>query len=89
MHERGVTLALMKRVEEEVGATGEERITTLRFRIGALSDVDPVWLERDLADQSARRWGYAPEMVFEQSDDAGDANALGVTLVSIGVEARS
>lgn len=89
MHERGVTLALIRRVEEEVGATGEERIKTLRFRIGALSDVDPLWLERDLVLQFARRWGYAPEMVFEQSEDAGDAKALGVTLVSIGVEARS
>jgi hypothetical protein len=89
MHERGVTLALIRRAEEEVGATGEERITTLLFRIGALSDVDPVWLERDLAEHSARRWGYVPEMTFEQSDDAGDANALGVTLVSIGVEART
>jgi hypothetical protein len=46
-------------------------------------------LERDLADHSARRWGYVPEMTFEQSDDAGEANALGVTLVSIGVEART
>lgn len=84
MHESGVTQALMRRVEEEVGESGE-RVKTLRLRIGALSGVDPMWLERDLADRTVERWGYAPEILFEQSDDLGDPNALGVTLVSVGV----
>jgi hypothetical protein len=86
VHESGVVRELMTRVEQEV-AGSEDRIQRLTFRVGALSGIGPEHLREGACRYALERWGYAPVVEVEQSGDATDSNALGVLLVSIGLEA--
>ena len=83
MHESGVVADLMRRVEEESHRAG--RVSSLRFRIGALAGVTPDALRRGVDDYAVDRWGHSPEVVVEQSADPTDPDALGVRLISVKV----
>jgi hypothetical protein len=76
----------MNRVEEEV-AGAPDQIARLRFRVGALSGIGPEHLKEGARQYDLDRWGYSPEVEVEESGDPTDPNALGVLLVSIGLEA--
>ncbi|MEX1124875.1 MAG: hypothetical protein WEE53_04345 [Acidimicrobiia bacterium] len=86
MHESGMVRDLMTRVENEVDGAPEQ-VTTLRFRVGALSGIGPESLRQGARHYALDNWGYAPEVEVEQSTDPTDPNALGVLLISIGLEA--
>jgi len=86
VHESGVVRELMSRVEKEVGG-GQDQVARLRFRVGALSGVGPEHLREGARQYALERWGYTPEVEVELSADPQDPNALGVLLVSIGLEA--
>jgi Zn finger protein HypA/HybF involved in hydrogenase expression len=86
MHESGIVHDLMNRVETEVD-TGQHQVTSIRFRVGALSGIGPESLRESARHYALEEWGYAPDVQVEESVDPTDANALGVLLVSIGVEA--
>jgi Zn finger protein HypA/HybF involved in hydrogenase expression len=86
MHESGIVRDLMSRVENEVD-TGQQQVTSIRFRVGALSGIGPETLRDGARHYALEEWGYAPDVQIEVAVDPGDANALGVLLVSIGVEA--
>jgi hypothetical protein len=75
----------MTRVEKEVGGA-QEQVTSLKFRVGALSGVSPESLRQGTRDYALQKWGYAPEVLVEQSNDPTDSNALGVLLLSIRLE---
>ncbi|HLF61619.1 MAG TPA: hypothetical protein VI980_10620 [Acidimicrobiia bacterium] len=85
MHERGIVPDLMGRVEEEVDGA-QAPVTSLRFRVGALSGIHPESLREDAVRYALEKWGYSPNVEVEQSVDPTDPNALGVLLVSIGLE---
>ena len=85
MHESGIVRDLMSRVEKEVD-TGRQQVTSLRFRVGALSGIGSESLREGARHYALEEWGYAPDVQVDESLDPGDANALGVLLVSIGVE---
>jgi hypothetical protein len=74
----------MRRVEE--AANGAGRVRRLSFRIGALSGVTPDGLRHGVDHYAETSWGYVPEVVVERSADPTDPDALGVLLVSIGVD---
>jgi Zn finger protein HypA/HybF involved in hydrogenase expression len=82
MHERGLIQELMNRVEAELG-NGEDRVKTLCFEVGALCDTSPTWLQQGAAHYALETWGYTPEVLVEESEDASGPNALGVTLRSM------
>jgi len=86
VHESGIVRDLMSRVEEEVDI-GQEQITRIRFQVGALSGIGPEFLREGARHYALEEWGYAPDVQVDESKDPADANALGVLLVSIGVEA--
>ena len=86
MHESGLVRDLMRRVEQEVDA-GQKQVTSLRFRVGALSGIGPESLREDARRYALEKWGYAPDVQVDESVDPTDSNALGVLLVSIGIDA--
>lgn len=75
----------MSRVEKEVDGAPAQ-VTSLRFRVGVLSGVRPESLREGARHYAQEKWGYAPEVEVEQSADPTDTNALGVLLISIGLE---
>jgi hypothetical protein len=85
MHESGLIQALMHRVEVELG-NGDDRVKTLCFEVGALSDTSPTWLQQGAAHYALEMWGYEPEVLVEEGQDATDPHALGVTLRSMILE---
>ena len=84
MHESGMIRDLMGRVEREIDGRAEP-VTSLRFRVGALSGVGPKSIEEGARHYALETWGYEPEVDVEQSADLTDPSALGVMLVSIGL----
>jgi hypothetical protein len=50
-----------------------------------LSGIGPGSIEQGARHYALEVWGYEPEVDVEQSADHTDPNALGVTLVSIGL----
>jgi hypothetical protein len=85
MHESGIVRDLMSRVEKEIDGA-QEQVAWLKFRVGALSGIGPETLKQSARHYALVKWGYAPEVEVEQSADPTDSNALGVLLVSIGLE---
>lgn len=85
MHESGLIEALMRRVEVELG-DGDGRVKTLCFEVGALCDTSPRWLQQGAAHYALEIWGYAPEVLVEEAQDATSPHALGVTLRSMIME---
>ena len=83
MHESRVVADLMRRVEE--ASRGAGRVSSLRFRVGALAGVTPDALRHGVGHYAVDRWGYSPDVVVEQSVDPTDPDALGVRLVSVKV----
>ncbi|HEX5695823.1 MAG TPA: hypothetical protein VFZ15_05520 [Acidimicrobiia bacterium] len=75
----------MSRVEEEADI-GTGKVARLRFRVGALAGVGSDSLIEGARRYAFENWGYAPEVLVEQAADPTDPNALGVLLVSIGLE---
>jgi len=86
MHEAGIVHDLMNRVEKEVDI-GQHEVVSIRFRVGALSGIGPESLRDGARHYALEEWGYSPDVQVEESVDPADVNALGVLLVSIGVEA--
>jgi Zn finger protein HypA/HybF involved in hydrogenase expression len=84
MHESAIIRDLMARVENEIDGT-QEKVVTLRFRVGALSGIGPGSIEQGARHYALETWGYEPDVDVEQSADHTDPNALGVMLVSIGL----
>jgi Zn finger protein HypA/HybF involved in hydrogenase expression len=82
MHESRVVADLITRVEAEVDPR-EQRVGRVSLRIGALSGISPTALALGVEEHATRVWGYAPEVVADQSEDLGDLAATGVTLTSI------
>jgi hypothetical protein len=76
---------LMSRVEKEIDGA-QDQVASLRFRVGALSGIRPESLREGARHYALEEWGYAPEVEVEQSADPTDSSALGVLLVSIGLE---
>jgi hypothetical protein len=85
MHESGIVRDLMSRVEEEADV-GNGQVTRLRFRVGALAGIGSDSLIEGARHYAIENWGYAPEVLVEEAADPTDPNALGVLLVSIGLE---
>ncbi|HLF60755.1 MAG TPA: hypothetical protein VI980_06235 [Acidimicrobiia bacterium] len=85
MHESGIVRDLMSRVEKEIDGA-HDQVASLRFRVGALSGIGPESLREGARHYALEKWGYAPEVEVEQSADPTDSSALGVLLVSIGLE---
>ena len=85
MHESGIVRDLMNRVEKEIDGA-QDQVASLRFRVGALSGIRPESLREGARHYALEEWGYAPEVEVEQSADPTDSSALGVLLVSIGLE---
>jgi hypothetical protein len=85
MHESGVVRDLMHRVEVEIDGT-QGRIAVLTFRVGVLSGVSPESLRGGVGRYALERWGLVPEIVVERVDVPTDPHALGVMLVSVGLE---
>jgi hypothetical protein len=82
MHESGLIQALMHRVEVELG-NGDDRVKTICFEVGALCDTNPTWLQQGVGHDALEMWGYEPEVLVEEGQDATGPHALGVTLRSM------
>lgn len=84
MHESATILDLMRRVEEEAGPG--RRVTSLRIRVGVLSGITSEGVAMAAQHYAEEVWGYLPEVVVDTFDQA-HPDALGVRLLSVGVEA--
>lgn len=86
MHESGIVRDLMLRVEDETGGD-PGKVTFLRFRVGALSGIGSGTLREAVSRYTSEKWASTPTIEIEHDRDPGRPGALGVTLVSIGLEA--
>ncbi len=82
MHEMGLVRDLLSRAE---AAADGGTIKCLRIRVGALAGADPAYLLEYLDREATERWGSCPAIEIELSEDATNAEALGVVLVSLEV----
>ncbi len=85
MHERRLVADLVAEALRICEAQSAERVTRLRFRIGALSHVTPVALRDGIEDAAAGTPLATARVVIEQDRDPSWAHAQGVVLVELEV----
>jgi hypothetical protein len=83
MHESALIRDLMARVELEAG---DRRVAWVRLEIGALAGASREGVVLGVRHYAEEVWGYVPEVHARLRDEVSEPGALGVRLVSIGVE---
>ena len=88
MHESRLVADLVAQAEAQAPGA-PQAITKMRLRIGAMAPATPAALRHGVGDLAMARWGTRPDLEIEQSEDPADPAAMGVVLVSIGVDSAS
>ena len=87
MHERVVMIALMTKIDDVARANGAARVTKVSVRLGALSHFTPEHFREHFADASRGTLAEGAEVEAVLDSDLHAADATGVVLASVEVEA--
>ncbi|MFP3914689.1 MAG: hypothetical protein ACLFWM_07415 [Actinomycetota bacterium] len=85
MHESGIVGDLMRKVEAESGGSPRQ-VASIRIRVGVLSGLREEALRQGMRRYATERWGISPRITVDHGRHPSDPDALGVTLLSIGLE---
>ncbi len=85
MHEVGVMQDLLRRAEA-VAVSNGGRVSCISLRVGPASGISADAARSHAEALALERWGYAPRIEVDSSDEEALEAIRGVTLVSIRLE---
>ncbi|MCA8921953.1 MAG: hydrogenase maturation nickel metallochaperone HypA [Planctomycetes bacterium] len=86
MHDRSLTLGLLRQIQRLAEQHGGGRVRGATVRLGALSQISPAHFREHFELESAGSWAEGVALTIEVDDDERSPQALGVWLVGIDLE---
>lgn len=86
MHDRSLTLGLLRQLERLAAEHGGARVRGATIRLGALSQISPEHFREHFELEAAGTWAEDVRLTLEVDPDERSPLALGVWLVSAELE---